>query len=82
MRLYKSIIRFWALYFPISYNLKLNKKLTIKVCLLTFIIVVALFLPQPILQNALYDRGKQGKLYIFFVTFCVFRMLYQHFGNV
>ena len=82
MRVYKSVILFWALYFPISFNLKLNIKFTINVCLLTFIIVIALFLPQPIIENAKYINygiyyGTPGnvsviKSYVKFVNFSVY----------
>ena len=51
MRLMKTGVRFWALYFPISFQMKLTNKLALQGIFLVTTLVILLFIPQLILSE-------------------------------
>ena len=59
MRLMKTGVRFWALYFPIAFQMKLTNKLTLQGIFLVTILVILLFIPQLIIVviSGIYGKG-------------------------
>jgi hypothetical protein len=57
-RTLKSGVRFWALYFPISYQMKLTNKLVIKYSILLTMFIIIIFIPQPIVRQILINSYK------------------------
>ena len=57
MRLMKTGVRFWALYFPISFQMKLTNKLTLQGIFLVTTLVILLFIPQLIISAHSDGKG-------------------------
>ena len=57
-RTLKSGVRFWALYFPISYQMKLTNKLVIRYSILLTMFIIIIFIPQPIVRQILINDYK------------------------
>ena len=58
MRLMKTGVRFWALYFPISFQMKLTNKLALQGIFLVTTLVILLFIPQLIILVISEASGK------------------------